>query len=206
MNQTSERRLYGLFAELLGYPSQRLAIAAGEAAALASPISPAAAALLREFAAFAARTPLLGIEEIYTSVFELDAVCHPYVGYHLFGESYKRSSFILGLKDRYRPYSLSYGVELPDHLAVILSFLAVNDDPCETEVLIVEALHPSLQRMLATKEDEEPPDPAIPKPPPKGGPYRAPLEALGLVLAVIAPPVAAQVETPQFFELTPVTA
>ncbi len=181
MNQAHERPLFALFSELLGYPNQRLATAAGEAAVLAEPLSPPAAAGLRQFQAFAGETPLTRVEEIYTGVFELDAACHPYVGYHLFGESYKRSAFILGLKDRYRPYALTYGVELPDHLAVILAYLAVNRDPCEAEVLLTEALQPALHKMLASKE-EEPPDPAIPPPPPRGGPYRTVLEALSSIL------------------------
>ncbi len=202
MNQSQHRQLFGLFAQLLGYPSHRLATTAGEAAALAGPISPEAAAHLLRFQAFAAQTPQPRIEEIYTSVFELDAACHPYVGYHLFGESYKRSAFILGLKERYRPHGLAYGVELPDHLAVVLSFLAVNRDLCEAQVLIGEALQPALQKLLASKE-EEPPDPAIPTPPPKGGPYRAVLEALDLVLQVIAPPIA-MADAPPYFDLTPV--
>ena len=205
MNQASERQLYGLFGELLGYPHPRLAAAAGEAAALAGPASAEAAALLRQFQAFAAATLLARLEEIYTGVFELDAVCHPYVGYHLFGESYKRSAFILGLKDRYRPYGLTYGAELPDHLAVILGFLAANRDPCEADVLIAEALQPALARMLASKDDEEPSDPAIPKPPPKGGPYRAVLEALSLVLEIAAPASQAPIAT-EFFNLAPVGA
>ncbi|HNS03555.1 MAG TPA: nitrate reductase molybdenum cofactor assembly chaperone [Anaerolineae bacterium] len=204
MNQTHQRQLFGLFAELLGYPSHRLAAAAGEAAALAGPISSTAAAHLLRFQTFAAQTPLARVEEIYTSVFELDAACHPYVGYHLFGESYKRSAFLLGLKERYRPHGLAYGVELPDHLSVVLAYLAVNRDPCEAEVLIGEALQPALQKMLASKE-EEPPDPAIPTPPPKGGPYRAVLEALDLVLQEIAPPVE-MIEAIPAFDLTPATA
>jgi nitrate reductase delta subunit len=202
MNQAHERQLFGLFAELLGYPSHRLAAAAGIAAILAVPLSPEAAAALRQFQAFAAATPLARVEEIYTGVFELDAACHPYVGYHLFGESYKRSAFLLGLKDRYRPYGLAYGVELPDHLAVMLAYLAVNHDPSEAEVLIGEALQPALHKMLASR-DEEPPDPAIPAPPPKGGPYRAVLEALSQVLNVILPPETAPVAMP-FFNLVPV--
>lgn len=203
MNQASEGQLYGLFSELLGYPGPGLADAAGRAAALAGPLSAEAVAYLRQFQGFAQQTPLARIEETYTGVFELDAVCHPYVGYHLFGESYKRSAFILGLKDRYRPYGLSYGIELPDHLAVILGYLAVNLDPCEAGVLIAEALQPALGRMLASKDEDEPPDPAMPKPPPKGGPYRDVLEALALVLQVTAPPQTAPAAL-EFFSLAPI--
>ncbi len=127
---------------------------------------------------------LTRMEEIYTDVFELDATCHPYIGYHLFGESYKRSAFLLGLKDRYRPYHVQCGSELPDHLAVMLRFLAVNENPEEKETMIGEAIYPGLLRMLKNKE-EEPPDPSAPKAPAKGGEYRGLLQALQAVLSTM---------------------
>jgi len=123
----------------------------------------------------------------------LDATCHPYVGYHLFGESYKRSAFLLGLKERYRPYHLQYGSELPDHLAVMLRFLAVNANAEETETIIREALHPALRKMLKNKE-EEPPDPDFPKSPARGHQYRGVLQALRSVLLTVAPDDAPVVE------------
>ena len=181
-----EGRVFQLFAELLDYPRTTLTGVADECAALVAGRSAEAALLLREFESFAARTPLARLEEIYTGVFELDATCHPYVGYHLFGESYKRSAFLLGLKERYRPYAVECGVELPDHLAVMLRFLAVNADLTETEEIIGEALHPALRKMLKSK-DEEPPDPDIPKPPARGNEYRRVLEALRSVLLTMVP-------------------
>lgn len=181
-----EGRVFQLFAELLDYPRTTLTGVADECAALVAGRSAEAALLLREFESFAARTPLARLEEIYTGVFELDATCHPYVGYHLFGESYKRSAFLLGLKERYRPYAVECGVELPDHLAVMLRFLAVNADLTEAEEIIGEALHPALRKMLKSK-DEEPPDPDIPKPPARGDEYRRALQALRSVLLTMAP-------------------
>ncbi len=179
-------RVFQLFATLLDYPRTALTGVAGECAALVTGRSVEAALLLREFESFAEKTVLARLEEIYTGVFELDATCHPYIGYHLFGESYKRSAFLLGLKERYRPYAVQCGVELPDHLAVMLRFLAVNGDPAETEEMISEALHPALRKMLKSKDDE-PPDPDIPKPPARGDEYRRVLEALRLVLLTMAP-------------------
>lgn len=179
-------RVFQLFATLLDYPRAALIGVAGECAALVAGRSVEAAVLLREFESFAKKTALTRLEEIYTGVFELDATCHPYIGYHLFGESYKRSAFLLGLKERYRPYAIECGVELPDHLAVVLRFLAVNGDPDETEEIISEALHPALRKMLKSK-DEEPPDPDIPKPPARGEEYRRVLQALRSVLLTMAP-------------------
>ena len=181
-----EGRIFQLFATLLDYPRTTLTGVAAECAALVAGRSAEAASLLREFESFAEKTPLARLEEIYTSVFELDATCHPYIGYHLFGESYKRSVFLLALKERYRSCDIRCGVELPDHLAVILRFLAVNGDPAETGEMIGEALHPALRKMLKNKDDE-PPDPDIPKPPARGEEYWRVLHALRSVLLTMAP-------------------
>lgn len=148
-------RVFHLFADLLDYPRANPAEAARECATRVAPRSPEAAALLREFAAFAGDTPLGRQQEIYTANFELDAACHPYVGYHLFGESYKRSAFLLGLKERYRAYHLDPGTELPDHLAVVTRFLSLNTDEGQAADLVVEALLPTLEKMLRKSHEGE---------------------------------------------------
>lgn len=180
-DQPIEGRVFGLFAQLLDYPGSDLGVVAAECAAGVAMHSSEAAELLREFASFAERTPRSRLEEIYTGVFELDATHHPYVGHHLFGESYKRSAFLLGLKDRYRPHQIECGSELPDHLAMMLRFLAVNEDSAEAEEMIGEALYPALGKMLKSKT-EEPPDPDIPEPVHPGDEYRGLLRALCSVL------------------------
>jgi len=183
-----DRRLLQLFAELLDYPRRTLDGVAGECAALVEGRSAEAAALLRGFETFAENTPQARLEEIYAGVFELDATCHPYVGYHLFGESYKRSLFLLELKGRYRPYDIQYGSELPDQLAVMLRFLAVNEDQAETQEIIREGLHPALRKMLKHREDD-PPEPGIPRPPAPGDEYRRVLQALRSALLTMVPEV-----------------
>ncbi len=82
------RRLFQLFATLFDYPKAGLAAAASESAARLALDEPEAAQLLREFAALAAATPLGDMEESYTGVFELNPALSPYIGYHLFGETY----------------------------------------------------------------------------------------------------------------------
>lgn len=177
------------FAQLLDYPRGDLTGVASQGAALVAGRSPEAADILNEFESFVRHTPLQQMEEIYTGVFDLDATCHPYIGYHLFGESYKRSAFLLGLKERYRPYNVAYGVELPDHLAVILRYLALNEDWAECQEMITEGLHPALHQMLH-HQDDEPPEPDIPRQTPPGEEYRHLLAALRQVLLTMAPDLA----------------
>ncbi len=83
-----------------------------------------AAALLTEFCSFVEQASPARLEELYTGTFDLQAVCYPYVGYHLFGDSYKRGMFMAQLNAGYRERGFSAGNELPDHVAVILRFLA----------------------------------------------------------------------------------
>lgn len=192
----TERRLFQGFARLLDYPQPGLVEAARECEALVSQLVPPsisadegggdAAVLLRAFRTFAETTPLERLEEVYSSTFDLDPACHPYVGYHLLGESYKRSVFLLELKARYRARGFDVpGNELADHLAVMLRFLAVNEDRGLAGEIIQEALRPALDRMTGRarsegyeeKEASRLQDSRTPEPP-----YRRVLEALRLVL------------------------
>jgi len=149
------RRIFALFADILDYPRGDLAATVLECRALVARRRPAAARLLDGFAAFASATPPGRLEEIYTGAFDLDtlsdldATCYPYVGHHLFGESYKRSTFLLGLAERYRAHGFSPPPgELPDHLVVVLRFLASCPDEELVDEIVEEALLPALRRMV----------------------------------------------------------
>ncbi len=116
-----------------------------------------AAALLRRFGGYAAVTSLGELQEAYTLAFDLDSLsesdptCYPYVGHHLFEENHKRSAFILGLLERYREHGFADDTgDLPDHLVIVLRFLARCDDDELVAETIDEALLPALARMLGT--------------------------------------------------------
>ncbi len=54
-----------------------------------------AAPLLHEFHDFVEHASPACLEELYTGAFDLQAVCSPYVGDQLFGNSYKRGLFMI---------------------------------------------------------------------------------------------------------------
>jgi nitrate reductase molybdenum cofactor assembly chaperone NarJ/NarW len=183
---TNESRVLGLFAELLEYPRSSLVQTARECRGLIAPESAEAAALLDEFAAFAERTPHDTLEEIFTATFDLNASCHPYVGYHMFGEAYKRSALLLELKERFREHGFDPGgVELPDHLAVLLRFMSQCPDAELTDEIAREALLPTLEPMTVPPEPE-PVDEGEEAPEvfDMGDDYRRVLHALRLILQV----------------------
>jgi nitrate reductase molybdenum cofactor assembly chaperone NarJ/NarW len=179
-----EPRVLELFAELLEYPHPRIAEAARECAELVAAENPEAGALLAEFASFAERTPHDTLEEVFTATFDLDATCHPYIGYHMFGEDYKRSALMLELKNLFREYGFDCGMELPDHVAVLLRFMSI----CPDTELITEIAREALVRTLdpMTVEPEAEPVEEGEEVPPVlfdlGDNYRRVLHALRLVL------------------------
>lgn len=159
MNEMAVRRhFFGLFAALLDYPDESLPRIARECEILLAARHERheeAGSLLGAFRALVETAPLGQMQELYTGTFDLDATCHPYVGYHLFGESYQRSALLLGLKERYRARDFTTGNELPDHLAVMLRFLAVCQDTSLTIELCRDAILPALRRMMGEHEPSD---------------------------------------------------
>jgi len=148
-SEITRRRIFQLLADVLEYPQPGLGEAVRECAALLAADNHAAAACLHKFGAFVEETPRGRLEEVYTGTFDLNAACYPYVGYHLFGESYQRSVFMLELNKRYRAHGFPGGGagELPDYMAVLLRFLAVCDDATLSGEIVHEALLPALDHM-----------------------------------------------------------
>lgn len=153
--ETEMRSLYQCFARILEYPAGGTLQAAVKAQGLLLDEDPEAAAQLKEFHDYAASLPPGRLEEVYTGTFDLDAACHPYIGYHLFGETYKRSVFLVELKQRYAAEGFTFpDNELPDHLAVILRFLAVTRDTLLADEIARDALLPVLDRMTGRAKSE----------------------------------------------------
>lgn len=151
-SMTDVSRVLWLFADLLEYPRSDVAQTARECRALVALENPEAAALLGEFVVFAERTPADTIEEIFTATFDLNASCHPYIGYHMFGEAYQRSALLLELKDRFRDHDFDPGVELPDHIAVLMRFMSICTDAAEVEEIAREAVLRTLDPMTLVPE------------------------------------------------------
>lgn len=148
-----QARILELFADILDYPAPGLAEKATECEALLRARAPAAASLLVGFRRFAEATPLGHAEEIYSGFFDLNPVCHPYVGYQIFGENYKRSSFLLELKQHYDAEAFQPGTsDMADRLSIVLRFLARSHRGSGTDDLVREGLLPALERMAGRSE------------------------------------------------------
>lgn len=173
MSQDSIGLMYNLFADLLAYPSQATRQQSEQCLEQLRVIHPEAASSLENFCLGLEKRSLEQIEELYTIIFDMQPVCYPYIGYQLFGESYKRGAFMAQLNEAYRASDYSAGQELPDHLSVILNFLGLSTAIREDDfgrALLTDGLVPALEKMLQAFDKQF------------DNPYRGLLSALHLFL------------------------
>jgi len=168
MEEENFMELYDLFAHILGPPGPSLSDQLNECISILAPSRWEAAGLMNRFKTFVDQTPISRMEKIYAETFSLKGVCYPYVGYYLFGDGSHRRMFLAGLEEQYQIYDFSAARELPDHLGVMLQFLAKDEDEEEIDEMISLCVIPALRRMLEGFD--------------RATPYREVLQALLLVL------------------------
>lgn len=91
------------------------------------------------------------MQELFTTTFDMQPVCYPYIGFHLYGESYKRGAFMAQLNEAYHGIGYSAEQELPDNLSVILRFIGFDSENRYTEfsqALLSDGVLPALEKML----------------------------------------------------------
>ena len=87
--RVQRRQALELLADLLDYPCGSLAEQAVAAEQVAQRLAPDAVPYLQSFREFIERVPTERLEEVYSALFDLNPVFYPYVGYQLFGETYR---------------------------------------------------------------------------------------------------------------------
>ena len=152
----NKKNLLQHFARLLTYPHEKPVSDCESIAPLAGDVEPLAVPLLNTFAAHVNDSTLSQLQELFTSTFDVQVVCYPYLGYQLFGESYKRGTFMVRLIEFYKHENFSVEKELPDHLAVVLKFISLTRDDDLFDHLLEECIIPSLEKMKAAFKNENP--------------------------------------------------
>ncbi|MGH9586484.1 MAG: nitrate reductase molybdenum cofactor assembly chaperone [Acidobacteriaceae bacterium] len=155
--------IYSAFAVILDYPRAPIAGALDDCAAALALEAPDAQQHLLDFQAAAAQKTLGQLQEVYTGAFDLRPDCTPNLGYHLFGDDARRGVFLAELKGRVEARGLALGVELPDHIAIILKYLDIAEE--ERLPVIEDCLLPTVTRMSEVLKDS-------------GNPYEHALRAL----------------------------
>jgi len=157
------------FAQILDYPTAVLPEIVGRSTERLRASHAGSADHMTRFQSFIDENDEGKLQELYTGTFDLQAFCNLYVGHYLFGEDFRRSLFMVKLKELYREEDFSFQKELPDHLCVMLRFLACAKEREENRELISECVIPAVVAMLKCFDS-------------KHHPYKAVLQSLLLVL------------------------
>jgi nitrate reductase delta subunit len=144
-----KQQVYAIISDWLDYPSEKVKLESRENRELLTENNPAISNLINEFVNFYENNSLDKLEEIYTSTFDLNPTCYPYVGYQLFGDGYQRGEFLVKLKEKYQQFNFkNNSQELADHLTIILDFLgSLSENNVLKKELIEDGLIPSLEKM-----------------------------------------------------------
>lgn len=114
-----------------------------------------------EFAAFLqAVQPLTQgeMEELYTHTLDLNPELAPYLGYQMWGDSYKRGSFMSRLNKALLENEIQRDGELPDHLAPVLRYLDQVDQPIPD---LAQVLEPALEKLVQKLKKDDPANPYL---------------------------------------------
>lgn len=157
----NRKECYGALATLIEYPEDREELLASLEkveryfgnCGLESPA--------RHFAVYARSSSLAALQEDYVAAFDFNPARAPYLGHHLYGDGHKRGAYLVRLKGEFVRHGFRYpGVELPDHLSVLLGFLAHLSGNGEEESrrrFIEEEVLPGVKKFCRTEERVESP-------------------------------------------------
>ena len=117
----------GELSALLSYPKAGFRDRFESALKSLTVAAPAAAAALEPFAAFVAASSDTELEEAFTQTFDLNPACALEIGWHLYGEEYKRGEFLVEMRRLMRRLGVPEDTELPDHLSHVLAVLPLME-------------------------------------------------------------------------------
>jgi nitrate reductase molybdenum cofactor assembly chaperone NarJ/NarW len=152
----TDKNIYTALADVLEYPTPEIAGRAEACALALASVNGKAQDHFERFSEICTIVPVSRIEELYTDTFDLQALCSPYVGFHLFGEDRGRGMFMVRLKEHYRAENHQVNGELPDHISVMLRFLSHAEPNNETMDLISYCLIPAMKKMVSLLKDANP--------------------------------------------------
>lgn len=145
---------YDGLAKMLDYPEEKAGLLESygnlasylEQSGIDSPTDP--------FGELVRSSTLAELQEDYVAHFDFNPAAAPYLGHHLYGDNQKKGAYMIRVKQEYLRYDFNpQGCELPDHLAVLLGFLAhlarLGEDAVRRR-FIAELVLPGLDKLVAS--------------------------------------------------------
>lgn len=153
---SSDPGMYDLLASTLIYPRGDFESSLNDRERISGAFAPA---LRRRFAEWVERIGGLSSEdraEAYARSFDLSPKCTLELGWHLFGESYDRGTFLVWMRSRLRLISLDEATDLPDHARHVLPVLGRMESD-EADKFSRACVLPAMETIRAGLEDLDSP-------------------------------------------------
>jgi nitrate reductase delta subunit len=151
------RATFEILADILEYPAANRRLSIDERDFLLKSEAQPFVSHINLFISSSEGLSLTERQELYARTFDLNPACALEIGYHLFGENYKRGVFLANLRETEEPFDIKQDHQLPDYLPVLLRLLTRLDDRELRTALIAECLIPGLEKMLKAVVDSENP-------------------------------------------------
>jgi nitrate reductase delta subunit len=108
---------------------------------------------LAPFGRFVETSTLARLQEEYVATFDFNPSVALYLGHHLFGDDRKKGAYLIRLKQEFGRHGFTpSGSELPDHLPLVLGFLAYLARNAEGRIrrsFLSECVLPGVERLVA---------------------------------------------------------
>lgn len=149
---------YEALARMLEYPTDKKALQS-DCKRVATSMDSQVGICLSSFGCFAEASSLAELQEDYVATFDFNPATAPYLGHHLYGDNQKKGAYMIALKQQFARFGYSpTDDELPDHLSVVLGFLAHlagQEKKEERQLIIEDYVLPGVQRMTTAFADRQ---------------------------------------------------
>lgn len=143
---------YILLSELHKYPDEGYKAKVQACQLMLEQKYPDAAAEMKPFTEYISNCTLDQQQELFTKTFDVQPICYLDLGYVIFGEDYKRGTFLVNMQKEQSLIGNDCGTELSDHIGNILTFMAKSDNTDFKTELVYRIVIPALEKMIAEFE------------------------------------------------------
>lgn len=143
-----DKNTYLHLAELFRYPESNAPEKVLACQENLESVYPEAAAILEPFTKYFISLNEDKREEFFTKTFDVQPICYLDLGYVIFGEDYKRGTFLQNMKEEQRRVGRDCSPELPDHLFHVLHLMTIHPDKEFVSELAAKIMVPGVKKMI----------------------------------------------------------
>ena len=139
---------YKILAELFRYPDAGFVPRVVKCQELLNTDYPEAGKILNPFTLYLSALSIEETEELFTKTFDVQPICYLDLGYVIFGEDYKRGTFLRHMQEEQKMLNNDCSPELPDHLSHVLVLMTLHTDPVFIDELVAQVVVPAVKKMI----------------------------------------------------------